>query len=329
MKEKQEKKRKISTALWYAAGILFWILVWLIASLAVGKEIVLPSPGTVAKEFVRLLGTGGFYLSLLRSFASIIGGFLIGNVLGVVLGALAGLSKPFRAFTSPVMTVIKATPVASFIIIVLIWLGKALTPAFISFLIVLPIVWQNVTSGFDSADRGLLEMARAFGFSTARKVRYIYAPAALESYAAAVKTSMGLAWKAGVAAEVLAGTEKTLGGEIYSTKIYLEVPRLFAWTVAVIVFSLLIEIAAAEVVKLAGRLAKGGKPGKKARHGGNGKPGAACETGDTGKAHEDGNTGKDLETGNAGKDLEAGNAGKAYETGNAGEPEGGAAYELQ
>jgi hypothetical protein len=72
MKEKQEKKRKISTALWYAAGILFWILVWLIASLAVGKEIVLPSPGTVAKEFVRLLGTGGFYLSLLRSFASII-----------------------------------------------------------------------------------------------------------------------------------------------------------------------------------------------------------------------------------------------------------------
>ena len=76
-------------------------------------------------------------------------------------------------------------------------------------------------------------MARAFGFSTARKVRYIYAPAALESYAAAVKTSMGLAWKAGVAAEVLAGTEKTLGGEIYSTKIYLEVPRLFAWTVAV------------------------------------------------------------------------------------------------
>ena len=60
MKEKQEKKRKISTALWYAAGILFWILVWLIASLAVGKEIDLPSPGTVAKEFVRLLGTGGF-----------------------------------------------------------------------------------------------------------------------------------------------------------------------------------------------------------------------------------------------------------------------------
>jgi hypothetical protein len=128
---------------------------------------------------------------------------------------------------------------------------------------------------------------------------------------------------------VLAGTEKTLGGEIYSTKIYLEVPRLFAWTVAVIVFSLLIEIAAAEVVKLAGRLAKGGKPGKKARHGGNGKPGAACETGDTGKAHEDGNTGKDLEDVNTGKDLETGNAGKTYETGNAGEPEGGAAYELQ
>ncbi|MBR5005891.1 MAG: ABC transporter permease subunit [Clostridia bacterium] len=258
MKENHEKRRKISTAVWYAAGIVFWIVLWLIVSLAVGKEIILPSPASVAKEFVRLLGTGDFYLSLLRSFASIIAGFLAGNMLGVVLGTFAGLSKPFRAFMSPAMTVIKATPVASFIIIVLIWLGKALTPAFISFLIVLPIVWQNVMSGFDSADPGLLEMARVFEFSTWRKIRYIYAPAASESYAAAVKTSMGLAWKAGVAAEVLAGTAKTLGGQIYSTKVYLEVPQLFAWTVAVIVFSLLIELAASSVVKLAGRRGKSG-----------------------------------------------------------------------
>ena len=235
--------------LWYGLGLTSILALWWALSLAASDQLVLPDPAAVAKAFLSLAVKPGFYLSIAVSMAGILCGYLAGNIAGLLLGVLSGSSERFYAFVRPAMTIIRSTPVASFIILVLIWIGKTYTPAFTAFLIVLPVVWQTVTSGMCSADVKLLEAAEIFRLSAGKKLKYVYVPAFTPGYVGASLTAMGFAWKAGVAAEVLAGGMKTLGGNIYSSKIYLEIPELFAWTFTVIALSLVIELLTGFVLR--------------------------------------------------------------------------------
>ena len=72
-------------------------------------------------------------------------------------------------------------------------------------------------------------------------MRLIYLPSLRPYLLAAVTTAMGLAWKSGVAAEVLCIPRPAIGTQIYNSKLYLDIPDLFAWTVAVVALSLLLE----------------------------------------------------------------------------------------
>ena len=142
---------------------------------------------------------------------------------------------------SPLRGVIRATPVSSFIILVLLWIQRGRVPAFISFLMVLPIVWTGVQQGLHATDPQLLEMARAYRFSRWKKLRYLYAPSVRPYFAAACMTGLGFAWKSGIAAEVIALPALSVGKNLYDAKIYLERADLFAWTLAVILLSLGLE----------------------------------------------------------------------------------------
>ena len=63
----------------------------------------------------------------------------------------------------------------------------------------------------------------------------------LPYFASACRTALGLAWKAGVAAEVLCLPEAAIGTQVYQAKIYLETPDLFAWTLVVLALSFALE----------------------------------------------------------------------------------------
>ena len=161
--------------------------------------------------------------------------------LGIVLGALCCRFRFLYQLIYPLLSAVKATPVASFIILALVWLQSVRVPAFIAGLIVLPIVFGNVCQGVAAADRELLEMARVFRLGRWKTLRYIYLPTVAPYLAAAFTTGIGLAWKAGVSAEVLANARNSIGGRIYGAKIYLDTADLFAWTAVVIVLSVVLE----------------------------------------------------------------------------------------
>jgi NitT/TauT family transport system permease protein len=142
---------------------------------------------------------------------------------------------------SPAIRVVRATPVASFIILALLWLGKARVPAFASALMVTPVIWQAAAAALRETDGDLLEMARIYGFGRLKTLRLIYIPSIRSQWSAACATAMGLAWKSGIAAEVICQVRPTIGEELYSAKIYVETPSLFAWTAVVICLSLVLE----------------------------------------------------------------------------------------
>lgn len=220
---------------------VFWLAVWQLGAWAVGKELLLPGPGLVLARLADLAGTAGFWQTAGTSLLRIFGGLLAGVVLGSGLAALTAAVPVADWLLSPAIGVIRATPVASFILLLWLWVDGARMPGLISCLMVLPVVWGNVVRGIAETDPQLLELAGAYGFGRWKRVRLVYVPSVLPYFASGCRTAMGLAWKAGVAAEALCLPKAAIGTQVYFSKLYLETPDLFAWTLVVILLSFLLE----------------------------------------------------------------------------------------
>ena len=231
--------KSLKKVLKIAACVVFWLGVWCVLSLIVNKSVILPSPVATVKRLGELLGTGGFYLSCLSSLGRVFAGFLMGTALGVLLAALSKIGAEF--IISPAVSVVKATPVASIIIVMLFFLKRDVVPITATALMVTPILYTNVLKGVRSADKNALEVAAVFGFSRVKRLKYVTLPAVLPFFSAGVQSAVGLAWKAGVAAEVLCTPKTSIGSALWDSKTYLLSEDLFAWTLTVILLSIVIE----------------------------------------------------------------------------------------
>lgn len=248
----RDKNTRLSPALRLGA-VAIWLLLWQLASIAVGLPLLLPSPLAVLLRLGQLCTGADFWLTVASSLLRILLGFLLGVLFGT---ALAGLCWRFRlidALARPLLGVLKSTPVASFIILALVWVKTTWLATVISFIMVLPLIYANVREGIDSADRQLLEMAQVFRLSRRKTFRYCYLPAILPFFLSAISSALGFAWKSGIAAEVLGRPARAIGSQIYDSKIYLETPDLFAWTLVVILLSVLLERLAVRFVRWAGK----------------------------------------------------------------------------
>ena len=222
-------------------AVAFWIAVWQGVSLAVGSEILVTSPARTFGALLSLLREGAFYRAVLGSLMRICAGFALALALGIALGALSFAVGWVRALLHPVVSVVKATPVASFVILALIWISSKNLSIFISFLMVFPIMYENMLAGLESADPKLLEMGRVFQLSRLSRIRAIYLPAAYPFLLSAARLSLGMCWKSGIAAEVIGQPRQSIGAELNQAKLFFNTPDLFAWTVTIIVVSVVFE----------------------------------------------------------------------------------------
>lgn len=221
--------------------VIVWIILWEGISLWVDQELLVPSPILVFTRIFQLVQTAMFWQITATTVVRITIGFLLGTFAGVLFAVLTTLSPAVHAFFSPILDIIKATPVASFIILALVWIKGWQIPSFITFLMVFPLIWGNVVKGITQTDPKLLEMAKVYHVKRAGIVRKIYVNSVLPYFIPAVMTSMGFAWKAGIAAEVLAVPRFAIGTEIADARLYLEHVDLFAWSIVIIVISVLLE----------------------------------------------------------------------------------------
>ncbi len=220
---------------------LFWVAAWHILALCMANPLLLPTPVQVLTRLGQLAGTGDFWRITAVSIGRILLGVLAATVLGIVLAVLTTSSPVLDALVEPVMTAVKAAPVASFAILVLIWLDRDLVPVLICGMMVLPVVWSNVCAGIRSADPQLLELAKVYRLPKLRILRRIYVPTVLPYFRAACSSALGLGWKAGIAAEVLTVPRDSMGRMISDAKLYLMTEDLFAWTLTVVVLSLILQ----------------------------------------------------------------------------------------
>ena len=225
----------------YVITTAVWLGIWQLAHLAVGNPLLLPSPAQTLAALCDTARGGGLWRAVGSSLARIMVGFFIGMAAGCILAAATACSRLLDRFLEPLQVVTKTTPVASFIILAVVWMKTGSLPAFTVSLIVAPIFWSNVAAGIGATDRGLLEMARMYRFSRRNIVTKVYIPSILPYFYSAVRVGIGMAWKSGIAAEVICNPKGSIGSGLYESKIYYETEKMFAWTAVVIILSVLLE----------------------------------------------------------------------------------------
>ncbi len=234
-----------------AAAVAFWIIVWQLGAMLANRSLLIPipTPLTTAQALRRLLGSGAFYATVGLSVLRIVIGFLAALLLGTICALAAAKWERFHNLTAPVLQLIRAVPVASFTILVFLWVTRGRIPSFISFLTVFPIVWANVESGIRSVDTKLIEMANIFGMSRRNILREITLPAVNPYLSSAITTGLGFAWKSGVAAEVICRTDRSLGNLLWVGKTGIDYDEVFAVTLVIVALSVLLQAVVRSALK--------------------------------------------------------------------------------
>lgn len=228
--------------------LIFWLLVWHMASIAIGHDILLVSPFDAGKRLIELAGNGEFWISVGLSLSRIATGFASALATGIVLAAASARLPFMRHLLAPLVATIKSVPVASFVILILIWVSSEHLSVAISFLMAFPIVYTTMLEGIEQTDRNLLEMADVFDIGPFNRLRFIYASQVLPYFQAACSLSLGMCWKAGIAAEVIGLPAMSIGEHLYEAKVYLATSDLFAWTLVIICISILGETLFSKLV---------------------------------------------------------------------------------
>ncbi|MCI8554666.1 MAG: ABC transporter permease subunit [Clostridiales bacterium] len=234
-------------------ALIFWLLVWQLAAVTVGEELLLPSPRKVAAALVSLAGDSLFWQAAGASLLRMGAGFAAAVVVGCLSAAATVRFRVAELLLSPLLRTVRAVPVASFIILLLIWVHTDALPAAASFLMVTPVIWGNVEKGLRAVDRQLLEMAQVFRFTRTRTLLRVRVPSVMPYFLSACTTGLGLAWKSGIAAEVIARPLLSIGRQLQNAKVYLETAEMFAWTLVVAALSLLLEKLLVTAVRRVGR----------------------------------------------------------------------------
>ncbi len=224
-----------------ASSVMFWLLLWEITAYFINKKLLLPSPYEVLLRFFEMIKTSGYWQTVTASVLRVVSGLIIGIAAAVLLTVISFVSKTVKEFLSPLIIAVRSTPVASIIVLFLIWIGKELVPSVISFLMVLPVIYDSLSGALKTVDKELSEVADLYGVVGIYKVYHFYIPSVLPMFYSSCVTACGLAWKAGIAAEVLCTPLISIGKEIYQKKLYLETTDLFVWTVSLVMLSVIIE----------------------------------------------------------------------------------------
>lgn len=189
------------SALGLAAFLGFWEL---LPALGFVPATVLPPPSALPQAFWREVVSGIWFSSLRTSLSHYLLGLAIGCFLGVSLGIVTGLWESIEATLAWVVRILRPIPGLAWVPFAILWFG--IDPAAAVFIIATGVFWICYFAALGAVravDRDLIELADAFGFRRAdQKLIKVILPAATPGILVGVRTALGQAWMAVVAAEI-------------------------------------------------------------------------------------------------------------------------------
>ena len=235
------KNKQIPKPIRVILALLFWLGVWHFSSVIVDNEFLLPGIKVTFSTLFNMMCDASFYKAIGLSTLRVLTGLILGCLFGIILGIICKKISIVNDIVSPVITVIRSTPVASFIVVLWVLMSGDLLSIFIGFLMVMPILWQSTCDGLNAVDPALDEVAKVFEFSRKKRIKLLVFPTLKKYLTPGIITASGLAWKAEIAAEIIAYTKHSIGQGINDAKYNLDTPSVFAWTVVIVVLSIILE----------------------------------------------------------------------------------------
>ncbi len=224
----------------------FWIFIWEATSRIVSRDnelmlLILPSPFTVFDRWLAIAFTKPYLTAVGSSLVRIISGFLLGVLAGIFLGITTHCIKTADIIFSPIIKMIRAIPVVAISILLFLFFESDTLPVCIVCLMVMPVIWQTVYDGLNTPDKKLMEMAKVFELGTIKTFFYIKVPGISYALISSSVNALGLAWKSGIAAEVISLPKKSLGTALWQSKGSIEFAEVYAVTLTVVILSIVIE----------------------------------------------------------------------------------------
>lgn len=223
--------------------IAFWLILWQVVVSYLNRDLLLsvPTPISTGKAFWDVAGEWSFWRTALYSLFRVLEGFLLAVAVGTIFGTVSYKLKIVSELFSPILRLMRAIPIVAFIFMLFLWINKEIFPQLIAFFTVLPIIWSTTEKGLCSVDKNLIEMADVLGLPKYKTFKNIVFPGIKPAYSAALITGLGFAWKSAVAAEIMCGTANSLGGKLNENQAAMEYSYVFAVTVVIILFSIVLE----------------------------------------------------------------------------------------
>lgn len=217
--------------------LLIWLLIWQAVAVIVNNPIYFASPALVIKELAGKVLEATFIQSIGGSLVRIITGFAVAFILAYISAFGSFKCAWLREFISPLVTFLKAVPVAAVAVILLIWWGPKYLVLCISLMIVYPNIYANMQTGLASVDDRLKQMADVYKIGPLKRLLWIYRPAYMPYLLSSAAVSLGMCFKAGIAAEIIGLPEFSIGERLYRDKIYLNTAGVFAWVIVILIVS--------------------------------------------------------------------------------------------
>lgn len=244
----------------YPIIALFWFGIWYLLSTIIDNQLLFPNPLLVLKRVFVLFTLKDFWVTTIVSIIRVINGIIIGTIIALILAFLSYKVRIIHDIFYPLMTIMRSTPVASFIVLIVLFIGKSIIPTIITLIMVVPIIWANVYEGLKNINSELKEVCSAYKIPFKKRLKALYVPSVLPHFNSALISAIGLGWKAGIAAEILYPPIKSIGRAILNSRNFLETVDLYAWTAIVILISFLSEALVKLIIKITSQNKKlGGK----------------------------------------------------------------------
>lgn len=248
--DKKSAKAAAENIFYPLLSFAIMLAIWAIASKIKGNEFVLPMPDVVLGRFFKLGSSAGFWASVGATLLRTLICFVISFLLALCAAAIGGIFTPFHKVMSPIVTVLRAAPTVAVILIMYAFLRSDTMAVVVGFLIAFPILYSSFYTAISGVDRDLLEMAKVYKVRTVDRILQIYLPSIANTLFDAGKSTLSLALKVVVAAEILTNVTVSIGGSVQVAYASFEVDYLLAWTLVAIVFSFVLEGAVALLKKL-------------------------------------------------------------------------------
>ena len=250
MKTSIIKNSNIKNKILPLLSVFVLLFLWQIISLIMGKEELFPSPYSVFYKTLFSINQKKFFIIVGNTLLRVIQSFVISFFLSLVLGIISGLNNTVLNILRPIVNIFKSVPTMSVIIIVLMYLSLEIAPIIICFLIIFPIIYNNIVIGILSVDKKLLQMAKVFNFSRKSMLYNIYIPSIKPFIKASINSALGLNFKIMIAAEVIGMPKLSLGEQLYLAKVNIDFSAVFAWTIVIIILSWIFEGLTSRLFKI-------------------------------------------------------------------------------